>query len=155
MTTDYTITDDPKMLRETLCVAQGAIGILPDDGRNGEHIDRIGRLITECDRHRPLGPNGKHGDRHTTTCGCEDDQLPDTTTPTREDFYLSVRAARIAADDVAIGFQGTPAARTSAIVKRALGALLAQGMIELTPRATWPEWQDIDQRHPFEGEAGR
>lgn len=75
--------------------------------------------------------------------------------PTREDFYLAVRAARIAADDVAIGFQGTPAARTGAIVKRALGALLAQGMITLTPSSTWPQWQDIDQRHPFEGEAGR
>jgi hypothetical protein len=78
-----------------------------------------------------------------------------TNEPTQDDFDQAVRVARFAADDVAIGFTGTPAQRTGAIVNRALGALLAQGMIELTPRTTWPEWQDIDQRHPFEGEAGR
>jgi hypothetical protein len=27
-------------------------------------------LIDECDRMRPLGPDGKHGDRHTVECGC-------------------------------------------------------------------------------------
>lgn len=80
-----------------------------------------------------------------------------TTTPgpTQDDFDVALRTARLAADDVAIDFQGTPAARTGAIVKRALGALLAQGMITMTPSSTWPKWQDIDQRHPFEGEAGR
>jgi hypothetical protein len=78
-----------------------------------------------------------------------------TPEPTRADFYQAVRAARIAADDVAIDFQGTPAARTGAIVKRTLGALMAQGMITLTPSSTWPQWQDIDKRHPFEEEADR
>lgn len=72
MTTSYTVPDDPKMLRETLCVAAGVIGRAPDDGRKREHVDRLQRLINECDRHRPTGPNGKHGDRHTPTCGCED-----------------------------------------------------------------------------------
>lgn len=77
MTTTYTIRDDPKMLRETLCVAQHVIGrSMPDADRKHEHIARISRLITECDRHRPLGPNGKHGDRHTPTCGCDDVPLP-------------------------------------------------------------------------------
>lgn len=64
--------DGPKMLRETLCVAQSAIGhTYPLDPRKWEHIDRLQRLIDECDRHRPIGPNGKHGNRHTPTCGCD------------------------------------------------------------------------------------
>lgn len=29
-------------------------------------------LIRQVDVHRPLGPNGKHGKLHTTTCGCEE-----------------------------------------------------------------------------------
>lgn len=73
MTTSYTIHDDPKMLRETLCVAQNVIGnSMPAAARRDEHIERLGRLIRECDRHRPIGPNGKHGNRHTPTCGCDD-----------------------------------------------------------------------------------
>lgn len=78
-----------------------------------------------------------------------------TPEPTQADFDQALRTARLAADDVAIDFQGTPAQRTGAIVKRALGALMAQGMITLTPSSTWPQWQDIDKRHEFEGEAGR
>jgi hypothetical protein len=70
--TSYEVTDGPKMLRETLCVAQARIGNSPyDESRKREHIERLQRLIDECDRHRPLGPDGKHGDRHTDTCGCE------------------------------------------------------------------------------------
>lgn len=77
---DLNLTDDRdtlKMLRETLCVAASALGL----GRSGPppgaaqrlgHIDRIQRVINEIDRQRPLGPDGKHGDRHTATCGCED-----------------------------------------------------------------------------------
>lgn len=59
--------DDPrdtlKMIRETLCVAQSAVGV--------HNRERIQRMINEIDRQRPLGPDGKHGDRHTATCGCE------------------------------------------------------------------------------------
>jgi hypothetical protein len=70
--TEYVVPDKPKMLRETLCVAQSRIGNSPlDEGRKWEHIDRLQRLIDECDRHRPLGLNGKHDDRHTPTCGCD------------------------------------------------------------------------------------
>lgn len=66
------VPDGPKMLRETLCVAQARIGDSPyDEGRKLEHIYRLQRLIAECDRHRPLGPDGKHGNRHTRTCGCD------------------------------------------------------------------------------------
>lgn len=67
----YIVPDTPKMLRETLCVAQARIGNSPyDESRKQEHINRLQRLIDECDRHRPLGPDGKHGDLHTATCGC-------------------------------------------------------------------------------------
>jgi hypothetical protein len=69
----YEIHDGPKMLRETLCVAQTRIGNADlDQDRKWEHIERLGRLINACDSMRPLGPDGKHGDRHTPTCGCED-----------------------------------------------------------------------------------
>jgi hypothetical protein len=33
--------------------------------------DLYGDLINQLDVHRPIGPNGKHGNyRCTTTCGC-------------------------------------------------------------------------------------
>lgn len=71
--TALTVPDTPKMLRETLCAAQSAIGNSPyDEGRKWSHIERLSRLIAECDRHRPLGVDGKHGNLHTPTCGCED-----------------------------------------------------------------------------------
>lgn len=64
--------DTLKMIRETLCAAQSAINHWPaDDDRKPGHVARLGRLIDDIDRQRPLGPDGKHGDRHTTTCGCE------------------------------------------------------------------------------------
>lgn len=67
----YAVPDSPKMLRETLCVAQGRIGQSPlDAGRRDEHVQRLQRLIDECDRKRPLGSDGKHDDLHTPECGC-------------------------------------------------------------------------------------
>lgn len=70
----YEIPDGPKMLRETLCAAQSAFR--HERGHHGgrvrEHLERLQRLVDACDVHRPLGPDGKHGDRHTSTCGCED-----------------------------------------------------------------------------------
>lgn len=65
--------EDLKMLRETLCTAQGLIVryASPRHDWRGDS-DRIQTLINEIDRHRPLGPDGKHGQRHTETCGCED-----------------------------------------------------------------------------------
>ena len=68
--TSYEVTDDPKMLRETLCVAQTALGAVYGKRASG-HIERLQRLIAACDAHRPIGPDGKHGERHTVTCGCE------------------------------------------------------------------------------------
>ena len=67
-----TVPDSIKMLRETFCVAQAAINAtVPDIDRRAEHVDRLQRLIDDCDRQRPLGPDGKHDDRHTPTCGCD------------------------------------------------------------------------------------
>lgn len=82
MSTTYTIDDGPKMLRETLCVAQAAISNHPTAGgwHPERHVARLGRLIAECDRHRPLGPDGKHNDRHTPTCGCEDNPMAQNST---------------------------------------------------------------------------
>jgi hypothetical protein len=70
MTTNLEVQDTPKMIRETLCVAQSMMGFAGPDRRR-EHIERLQRLIDECDRHRPLGADGKHGELHTDTCGCE------------------------------------------------------------------------------------
>ena len=60
--------DTLKMVRETLCAVQnGAAGV-----DRMKHSERVGCIIAEIDRQRPLGSNGKHGDRHTPTCGCAD-----------------------------------------------------------------------------------
>lgn len=70
--TDLRVPDSPKAIRETLCTAQARIAESDlDEGRKDAHIKRLGRLIDECERHRPLGPDGKHGERHTPTCGCD------------------------------------------------------------------------------------
>lgn len=69
----YVIPDDPKMLRETVCFAQSAVlHYYGRDERMLTHVALLGRLVVACDRLRPLGPDGKHGDRHTASCGCED-----------------------------------------------------------------------------------
>ena len=63
--------DTLKALRETLCRAQTAMAAVYPDG-HWIDIERLERVIAEIDRQRPLGPDGKHGDLHTPTCGCED-----------------------------------------------------------------------------------
>lgn len=70
--TTLVVPDSPKMLHETLCFAQTAIRLHPDQTRTTKHGERLDRLISECERHRPLGTDGKHRDLHTPTCGCED-----------------------------------------------------------------------------------
>ena len=54
----------PKYLREVLCTQQ-------THAPNQFTSDLIGRLVMDLDKHRPLGTDGKHGDLHTDTCGCE------------------------------------------------------------------------------------
>lgn len=69
--TELHVVASPKMLRETLCVAQTWVGLSPDV-RAQEHVKRLQQLIDECDRLRPIGPDGKHGsNRHTPYCGCD------------------------------------------------------------------------------------
>lgn len=63
--------DSLKALRESLSVAQTAMGANVLDSGTLLHMLRLGRIIEEIDRQRPLGPDGKHGDLHTPTCGCE------------------------------------------------------------------------------------
>lgn len=63
---------NPKMMRETLCVAQTRIGnSWIDADRRPEHVERLQRLIDACDQLRPAGPDGKHGDLHTEWCCCD------------------------------------------------------------------------------------
>ena len=67
---------DLKCLRESLCLAQSAIGQYSSYEENKlGHIMRIQLVLDEIDKHRPLGSNGKHGKLHTETCGCEDKPL--------------------------------------------------------------------------------
>jgi hypothetical protein len=65
-----------KSTREALCAAQSALGQRArggiDVGRVPLWVDRIQALIDQIDVHRPLGNDGKHGNLHTATCGCED-----------------------------------------------------------------------------------
>ena len=53
------------MLSEYLCAQQSHA---PDKRTS----DEIGRLILVLAEHRPTGPDGKHGNLHTATCGCDD-----------------------------------------------------------------------------------
>ncbi len=64
---------DLKMLRETFCHLHSQMYVLPLVGRNPAIMSKqLQKLLNEIDRHRPLGSNGKHGNLHTPTCGCED-----------------------------------------------------------------------------------
>lgn len=68
----------------------------------------------------------------------------------KEAFDALVQNGCFAADTVAIGFEGTGAEKTRAIVSRALGALLANGLIEVKDPADWPEWIALDERYSEE-----
>ena len=61
---------DLKMLRESLCIAQNAVYVL--GLAYDMHQKNLQQLIDEIDKNRPLGSDGKHGNLHTHTCGCED-----------------------------------------------------------------------------------
>lgn len=60
---------DLKMLGEALCVAEGHL-LRSEQYSYGARF--FSDLIKQVDVHRPLGPDMKHGTRHTPTCGCED-----------------------------------------------------------------------------------
>lgn len=70
ITTDHSL----KMIRETLCLAESALHQAARDGRdrpNASDFQHIASMIEDIDRQRPLASNGKHGNLHTPTCGCE------------------------------------------------------------------------------------
>jgi hypothetical protein len=69
----YSLPNTPKMLKETLGLAQYLIG-QSDDPRKNEHVQRLQDVINECERMRPISSNGKHGNLHTLRCGCADMQ---------------------------------------------------------------------------------
>ncbi|TQN30583.1 hypothetical protein FHX37_0465 [Haloactinospora alba] len=93
------VPDSPQMLRETLCVAAARISDSLD-GRRAEHVVRLQRLIAECDRHRPLGPDGKHGDLHTATCECEDTPATSHTPEPKRPAVEAIRTRCDAARDM-------------------------------------------------------
>lgn len=67
---DISVDLSPKQLREAMCLAQSRV---VGAALSRSASDAIQMVINECDRHRPLGPDGKHGEtRHTLTCGCAD-----------------------------------------------------------------------------------
>lgn len=61
-----------KTVGEALAVAQTAVANFYPPG---EYRDRYARVLDDLSadvaRQRPTGPDGKHGDRHTPTCGCD------------------------------------------------------------------------------------
>lgn len=66
----YNIPHDPKMLHEAMTTAAYLLRTYGD--LNSEPLAKIAADIAkECERLRPLGPNGKHGDLHTEWCGCD------------------------------------------------------------------------------------
>lgn len=66
-----------KSVREALCAAQTAVGQSRSisESQKDLWIATLGTLIEDIDRQRPLGPDGKHGDRHTPFCQCDDKPL--------------------------------------------------------------------------------
>ncbi|GAW54717.1 hypothetical protein [Nocardioides sp. PD653] len=75
----YALPLPPKTLLETLCVVESALHALERErpgfnagGTIESHLERIRLVMDECERMRPTGPDGKHGDRHTPECGCTD-----------------------------------------------------------------------------------
>lgn len=67
----YVVPVSPKMLRETLALCQHAVGRLPYSAETkATPLHHLQLLLREIDQMRPLGPDGKHDNRHTPQCGC-------------------------------------------------------------------------------------
>ena len=61
-----------KVLREDLCRRQVQATDWPTPIASAVEV-----LIAMIDKHRPLGNDGKHGDLHTSTCGCDRESARD------------------------------------------------------------------------------
>lgn len=70
------------------------------------------------------------------------DIFPGEPVPAYHDERLkwAVQNGCFAADDVAIGFQGTPAEKTRAVIERALEALITNGIITINDPEDWPPY---------------
>lgn len=118
---------DLKMLRETLTRVQTAP--LRDADR-----DRLGALIEQIDLHRPLGPDGTHGDRHTPTCGCEDAPAPEPA-ERHHVLHLTDDQAEVFAESVDAWFALNPTDPDAAVVEPIMSALRPVLGIEAPPHA--------------------
>lgn len=74
----YALPLSPKTLRETMCVVESALSALERErpgfnagGTIASHRERVAQIIRECNRKRPTGSDGKHGNLHTDECGCD------------------------------------------------------------------------------------
>ena len=67
----YRIESGPKGLQESCNMALALMGNTKDPNKE-IWMGPLRQLLRECERKRPTGPDGKHNDRHTDECGCED-----------------------------------------------------------------------------------
>ena len=66
-------TSSIKIVGEALAFAETALlHFYPDTGQRAIYAGVIAHLLADVQRQSPTGPDGKHGDRHTPTCGCAD-----------------------------------------------------------------------------------
>lgn len=62
-----------KSVGEALKYAEAALlNFYHDNGQRSMYAEILRELLADIERQRPTGPDGKHGDRHTPTCGCAD-----------------------------------------------------------------------------------
>ena len=62
-----------KTVGEALSCAENALlNAYPNSGLGAHYAEVIAELLRDVIRQRPVGSNGKHGELHTATCGCED-----------------------------------------------------------------------------------
>ena len=66
---NYDLKYTPKSLREAFSYSQAH---LPNTPQGSYFRSVLQDLIDEMEKHRPTGPDGKHNNLHTDTCGCED-----------------------------------------------------------------------------------
>lgn len=62
-----------KTIGEALSYAECALlNFYPGNSQRAMYARVIADLLADVKRQRPTGPDGKHGNRHTATCGCDD-----------------------------------------------------------------------------------
>lgn len=120
------IPGGPKMLRETLCAAQTAIAAHTSGWRAhdaAQHVARLSTLISALDALRPLGPDGKHDDRHTPWCGCDD--APNVAADREPLLEPAARAVRTTREFQAGAAFGIPSGAVDSVAWAAARAVLA------------------------------